>query len=72
MDMDFLCQECGQGFEIRWKLESHMKFQHGTKIFKCIKCGEEMIGKGKYDNRELTDNIPNWAYYPQLRISNPQ
>ena len=28
MDMDFLCQECGQGFEIRWKLESHMKFQH--------------------------------------------
>ena len=21
--------------------------------------------------RELTDNIPNWAYYPQLGISNP-
>ena len=22
--------------------------------------------------RELTDNIPNWSYYPQLGISNPQ
>ena len=54
MDMDFLCQECGQGFEIRWKLESHMKFQHDTKIFKCIKCGEEIIGKGKYDNHLKT------------------
>ena len=23
-------------------------------------------------NRELTENIPNWAYYPQLGISHPQ
>ena len=23
-------------------------------------------------NRELTDNIPNWEYYHQLGISNPQ
>ena len=52
--MDFLCQECGQGFEIRWKLESHIKFQHDTNIFKCIKCGEEIIGKGKYDNHLKT------------------
>ena len=22
--------------------------------------------------RELTDTIPNWAYHPQLGISNPQ
>ena len=22
--------------------------------------------------RELTENIPNWVYYPQLGISNPQ
>ena len=50
MDMHFICQECGQVLEIRWKLENHMKFQHDTKTNKCIKCGEEMIDKGKYDN----------------------
>ena len=73
MDMDFLCQECGQGFEIRWKLENHMKFHHDTKIFKCIKCGEEMIGKGTYDNHLKTHKTTTckacWLMVPSNSLS---
>ena len=50
MDVDFLCQECGQTFNARWKLESHVKCKHDSKTYKCPKCGEEIIGKGNVEN----------------------
>ena len=50
MDTDFLCQECGQTFNARWKLESHVKCKHDSKTYKCPKCEEEIIGKGNVEN----------------------
>ena len=38
MDIDFLCQECGQTFNARWKLESYVKCKHDSKTYKPSHC----------------------------------
>ena len=50
-------------------LNSYSPLFHLRGHFGCISGLANNFG---YHNRELTENIPNWAYYPQLEISNPQ